>query len=270
MKKEKPKYQPAWYASPINLPERTLGKFSIRHRIVEKKTPVVGARQAYTRSTRPVMADLKEPLRVHELVEEGHGLWMTDLPEELNQIAEMLYHVQPRGAVCAGGLGLGLVAQALTQRSGIRTITVVEKSPEVIKLCAAPGYRVVCDDILHFLQSYGEPYDYYLLDTWGGTSEMTWWNVVLSLRRAIRSRWGRKPIIHCWAEDIMWGQVERRLIQLTPAQAHWYYAPEFCNMTREKAKHFLHDAGLPYWEKQYGTILDQLIKAMREKRKEFA
>lgn len=278
------KYTPAWYASPINLPERTIGKFSIRHRIVEGQTPVVGARQAYTRGTTPLMAKLKEPLRVHELHEEGHGLWMTDLPEELNQIEEMLYHVKPQGRVLVGGLGLGIVAKRLTEIKGVTDITVVERAAEVIELCHTPGYRIVHGDILTFIQEPNRiPYDYCLLDTWGGTNETTWWNKVLPLRRAIRQRWGRKPVIHCWAEDIMWGQVQRALVitkdkkkmlqlhnatsgkkPLTLADCrHWYYKYFPVDFTATQANWFLKNVGSEAWEKKYGAMIDKTYKELK-------
>ena len=263
----RPKYQPAWYPSPISLPERTIGKFSVQHRTVMEKTPVIGMRQAYTRGLRPVTAKLSEPLHIHELVEKGHGLWMTDLPEELNQIGEMLYHVQPQDKVLVGGLGLGIVATTVSRLPQVTETVVVEKSKAVIKLCgpenyAEETYLTAHADILQFLQDFPKPFDYYLLDTWCGNNELTWWGTVLPLRRTIRQHWGVVPVVHCWAEDIMWGQVKRRLCNLTKKDAHWYYAPEFCGMSEPEAEQFQQDAGLKDWEKRYGPILDRVVKKM--------
>ncbi len=72
-------YQPAWHKSPIDLPQKTIGKFSVKHRVVTGKTPVIGMRQAYTRGISPLNAKLDKPLLIHELHEKEHGLWMTDL-----------------------------------------------------------------------------------------------------------------------------------------------------------------------------------------------
>lgn len=251
-------YQPAWYPSPIKLPARTVGKFSVRHRIVRGETPVVGTRQAFTRGIKPWMAKLNKPLRIHEL-REDESLLMTDLPEELNQIAEMLYDVNPHGRVCVGGLGLGLVAESLATREGVDKdfLTVVELHTAVVKLCGTPHYRIVFSDILKYLRAHPTPFDYYLLDTWCGTSENTWWKTVLPLRRAIRQRWGRKPVIHCWGENIMWGQVKRQLMR-PEMPPHWYYQKPLCHMTPIQAELFLQYAGLPDWEKQYGAVLDRI------------
>jgi len=226
--------------------------------MVKDRTPVIGARWAYTRDTAPLNAKLKKPLRYHGLHEEGHGLWMTDLPEELNQIEEMLYDVRPQGHVLVGGLGLGIVAKRVAEIIGVKSVTVVEKSRNIIKLCANRSYNTVCSDIIKYLRTASFPFDYFLLDTWCGTNETTWWNEVLPLRRLIRQRWGAKPVLHCWAEDIMFGQVKRQLMMCP--QPHWHYVKEILGMKEKQADAFLNEAGLPEWEKVYGKAIDATTK----------
>ncbi len=274
-------YQPAWYKSPIDLPEKTIGKFSVKHRVVTGTTPVIGMRQAYTRGVKPLNAKLDEPLLIHELCERQQ-IWMTDLPEELNQIEEMLYTVKPQGEVLVGGLGLGIVAKRLTEIPGVTGVTVVEKSKEVIKLCANGVYDTVHSDIMKYLTSdrlHQAPFDFYLLDTWGGTGEAEWWNTVMPLRRAIRNRWGSKPVVHCWAEDIMLGQVKRSLViddmkremlrlhNATPGKKKmtlqdcrtWYHKYFPVNMTPAQADWFLKNVGTAAWEKKYGKMIDLVM-----------
>jgi hypothetical protein len=259
------RYKPQWLPSPINLPERRVGRVKIRHRLIDvgESVSIVGMRQALLRGQRPVRAALEQPLRIHELVEEDHGIWMTDLPEELNQIAEMLHTVKPRGRVLVGGLGLGLVAAMVTQRRGVRDVVVVERNPSIIKLCAnaALGYRVHGnergEDIGAFLRYHVEPFDYYLLDTWQGTNEGTWWKDVLPLRRIIRQRWGKRPVIHCWAEDIMLGQIIKTLTRVEP---HWYYRYLPVPMPMRVAQGFVAAVGLPTWEELYGAAVDAALR----------
>lgn len=274
-------YQHAWYKSPIDLPERTIGKFYVKHRVVTGETPVIGMRQAYTRGINPLDAKLDEPLLIHELHEKDHGLWMTDLPEELNQIEEMLYNVKPQGRVLVGGLGLGIVAKRLTEIIGIKEVVVVEKSRDVIKLCANGAYGTICSDIMEYLTSdrlHQAPFDFYLLDTWGGTNESTWWNTVMPLRRAIRNRWGSRPVVHCWAEDIMLGQVKRSLViddmkkemlrlhnaevgkkKMTLSDCRtWYYKYFPVNMTPKQADWFLENVGTRAWEKKYSEMINKV------------
>jgi hypothetical protein len=264
MTKHKP-YDASWFRSPVDLPEATSGKISIRHRILKPgtETPIVGFRQAFLRGMRPANALIKASLRVHELVHENMGVWMTDLPEELNQIAEMLYTINPQGNVLVGGLGLGILAMTLVERTDADRVTVVEIDPDVIKLCAQPGYDVINADIEKFLQTTDKKFDFYLLDTWQGTNEGTWWSKVLPLRRVIRQRWGKNPVVHCWAEDIMQGQILRSLITKEP---HWYYGGLPMPMTPKTARQFLRDVGLPSWERRYGKAIDDNLTKMNKER----
>lgn len=251
--KDKNGYHAAWYKSPLDLPESKSGTVSITHRIVMDSTPIISARQAFTRGLRPVSAMLKEPLRIHELSDEKHGVWMTDLPEELNQIAELMWLLSPSLKVLVGGLGLGLVALTLAERPGVdkAALTVVENDADVIKLCASPDYHVVHQDIGAFLREHEEPFDYYMLDTWQGTNEGTWWREVFPLRRVIRNRFGQRPVVHCWAEDIMMGQIRR---SLEGPNRVWKYK-RLPLMTPRQADQFLTDVGLPAWEKRYGGLV---------------
>ena len=245
------KYQPQWYASPIDLPESQSGSVAIEHKVLEagSKTPIVGMRQAILRGTHPISAVLNEPLRVHYLTHAEHGTWMTDLPEELNQIAEMLDTVSPWGRVLIGGLGLGIMASTVATRPGVEHVTVIEKDPDVIRLCARSGYTVIEANIYDYLKTTDDWFHFYLLDTWQATNENAWWREVMPLRRVIRNRWGRTPTIHCWAEDIMLGQIIRTL---THTQPHWYYEHLPVPMPLPTARAFVRNVGLPTWERKYG------------------
>lgn len=245
------RYEPALYRSPISLPERAVGKLSVRHRIVRDEVPIIGIRQALMCGRTALTAKLTEPLRVHELFEEDRGVWMTDLPEELNQIAEALWNVQPEGRVLVGGLGLGLLAAALSERDGVDEVVVVERSPEVIELCAQDGYEVVQADIGEYLRTKDPGFDCYMLDTWQGTNEATWWSDVFPLRRTIRQRWDAGPKVHCWAEDIMLGQVRASLLQ---PHRHWKYA-KLPLMTPDEADLFLTSIGTPAWERDFAALV---------------
>lgn len=251
------KYEPEWYRSPIDLPAAESGKVSIRHKTIPvgETVPLVGLRQALTRGIKPVAIKLTEPLRIHELGDSEHGLWMTDAPEELNQIGEMLNTVRPRGRVLVGGLGLGIVAQYCARNSMVTKLVTVERDPDVIALCGKKAYHVVQADLFDYLRAEStRRFDYYLLDTWQATSEGEWWESVLPYRRAIRNRWGRGPIIHCWAEDIMQGQVAQTLMTKPP---HWYYEHLPLPMDVKTTRSFLRDVGLPMWERRWGAAVDK-------------
>jgi hypothetical protein len=249
-------YTPQWYPSPIKLAPARSGKVQVRHRVIPvgAETPVVGMRQAIVRGVTPVTALVQDvPLTIHELVEEGHGMWMTDLPEELNQIHEMLSVVKPRGRVLVGGLGLGIVAALVAALPDVQEVTVVERSPDVVKLCAGVGYWVRIADIHRHLEVTEDRFDYYLLDTWCGTNEGTWWDEVFPFRRAIRRKHGTRPKVHCWAEDIMAGQILSTLTH----PPHWRTTYLPCPMTKPAARWFFRNVGLPAWEEKYGEAVDR-------------
>ncbi len=190
-----------------------------------------------------------------------------------------MYDVRPQGRVLVGGLGLGIVAKRLTEIQGITEVTVVEKSKDVIRLCANGAYKTIRSDIFDYITDPATiPYDYFLLDTWGGTNEATWWGTVMPLRRAIRNRWGSKPVVHAWAEDIMLGQVKQSLVidqmkkdmlRLHNAEAGkkkmtlqdcrtWFYKYFPVNITLAQVDWFLKHVGTVAWEKRYGEMIDKV------------
>lgn len=255
-------YEPAWYQTPIDVAPAKSGRMRVRHRTLTGETPIVGWRQAVLRGVRPVKAMLKNPLRIHELVEDGRGVWMSDLPEELNQIHEAVHRARPRGRVLVGGLGLGILPAVLRSIADVAEIVVVECSKDVIALCRAPGYRVVRADLYRYLRDERTLFDCYMLDTWTGTGEIAWWREVLPLRRLIRRRQGLTPTIHCWAEDIMWGQVKKTLTRPEP---HWFARGLPTGMTGARAERFKDEAGTPRWEKDHGRFLPLEFPTNRKK-----
>jgi hypothetical protein len=256
-------YQHQWYQSPLNLPACKSGNAEIRHRVIQpgERVNIVGQRQALLRGMSPIVGMVEKPLRVHELIHRDHGMWMSDVPEELNQIGELLHTVKPFGSVLIGGLGLGLLASAVAQRATVTNVTVVEKDRDVIKLCAPPNslFDTVKADITEFLATC-KPFDFFLLDTWQGTNEGTWWSQVMPMRRLIRQRFGRLPVVHCWAEDIMRGQILNSLMSKPP---HWYYSGLPMPMPEREAKQFVRDVGTAAWEKRYGATIDGTMTKMK-------
>lgn len=248
---------PKLFRSPIDLPESRSGHLSIQHKIETGRVPVVGLRQAIMRGVTPVSVTLKEPLRIHVLEDDHRGTWMTDMPEELNQIGEVLATVQPRGSVLVGGLGLGILARVVAEHPGVERVVVVERDKDVINLCFKPGrdpFICVHADLYQWLREYPGQFDCYLLDTWQGTGEIAWWREVLPLRRIIRNKFGTRPKMWCWAEDIMLGQVKGALMR--PHPHHWMHH-KLGPLTSAQADRFLWDVGLPQWEKKFAPLLSK-------------
>ena len=261
------KPDPALYASPIDLPAARSGKLAVEHFEISGRVDIIGTRQALLTGRRQTIAQLAEPRRCHRLVETGVGVWMTDLPEELNQIAELLTCLKPRGHILIGGLGLGILAKSVSSLAGVDRTVVVELSPNVIKLCAdsKAQYEVIRADVAKFVVQHPDRFDFYLLDTWQGTNEGTWWDTVMPLRRSIRRCFGAKPKIWCWAEDIMCGQIGQSLMNTHNPEnprTHWYYRG-LPRLTASEFQKFWSGVGLPWWEKKYGATIDATIKEMK-------
>jgi hypothetical protein len=251
------------YASPVYLHAGRSGKVAITIDAQSGELPIIGLRNAIFTGRRPtsVMISKKTPLRIHRLKDDEHGCWMTDMPEELQQVEDFLHRAGPvvGKRVCVGGLGLGIVATRLVQEGA--TVTVVERSFDIIKLVVPKrdaSYTIAHTDIAEYLERC-DPFDAYYLDTWQGTGEATWWDEVLPLRRIIGRRFGAVPV-HCWAENIMLGQVlntiynafatERR----TGLPRYWHMAklPDDTNV-----EEFLGPTiGTPAWEAKYGPGLN--------------
>lgn len=256
-------FRPGLFPSPIDLPERRVGSLQVRYRTVKGSTPIISLRQSFTRGVRAMHADLDKPLRVHELVSDADGVWMTDLPEELNQIAEVLHRMPPRGHVLVGGLGLGILPAMIANRRVVDSVTVVELSPDVGALTARPGYSVVYTDIAEYLRTCPR-YDYWYLDTWQGQNEGCWWDTVMPLRRIIGNRFGRQQV-WCWSEDIMLGQVFRSA--LMQSGQCWYYTALPEGIEPDAVRRLVRDVGLPSWEREFGVAIDAYVAEQAEKRR---
>ena len=197
------------YAGVLDIPEGTSGAVSIKHEIKPAgKIPLHNMRTAlFGQKGGHVSYD--HPTRWHNLVEEDHGLWMTDLPIEQRQHDEE--SKTARGHVLVGGLGLGYIVAALSARKQVKSITVVERSEDVIKL-VQPHLRLFRDipvdvvnaDLFEFLKTDTRSFTWAFYDIWQFDGEITFHSVVVPLRKLSE---GKVDRVVCWNEDIMRGQL---------------------------------------------------------------
>lgn len=145
---------------------------------------------------------------------------MTDWPVEQAQ-ADSNLDVITHGRVLVGGLGLGLCATILARRRGISHVTVVENSPDVVKLVAKHlrvphgKLRIIEADLFEYLEETqtAPPYDWAFYDIWASDSMETLLSTVVPLRQAtVDNNWvAFGDRIKCWNEDVMRGQVHMGL-----------------------------------------------------------
>lgn len=94
---------------------------------------------------------------------EGIFTWMTNDRQD-----QQLAIDNCEGKILIGGLGLGVVVEALNEKDNITKMVVVEKSPEVIKLVwkylKVNKARIIQADIFDYLKTTNERFDCVYLD----------------------------------------------------------------------------------------------------------
>jgi hypothetical protein len=250
---------PAELRSPVSLPEGKEGNVEVKHTL-RKNFEIVSTRETLLTGKEPLSVQLAEPITVHLLFEDNL-LWIADWPIEVRQHREALERMRPRGHVLVGGLGLGIMACLLAEHPEVEHVTAVEIAPEVSRLCNPhrSNVEIITMDLRDYLRSLDEwEFDSAFIDIWRDTSEGAWWEEVLPIRRIIGKQFGPwvGGDVQYWAEDIMLGQVGKRLLRET--QPHWYYVEELrLPMTTKRARWFIANAGTPAWERKYGQYLYQ-------------
>lgn len=211
------------YHGVLSIPEGTAGSFAVVHenkpagatfQLASMRTIILGGHRAGK-------VVFKEPTRWHSLTEEGR-VWMSDVPIEQVQHDAVLARVR-HGRVLVGGLGLGYAATILALRPGIKAVTVVERSKEVIDLVAPhllagrkerEKLQFLQADIHEFTARAADRaaetlWDWAFYDTWASDGETTFHRQVAPLLRASVAIVKNRPI--CWNEDIMRGQLQQNL-----------------------------------------------------------
>ncbi len=111
---------------------------------------------------------------------EGGNEWMTLTPVDLDTCEEAV--AAASGKVVTYGLGLGYYAYMVSMKEDVESITVVERSSEVIKLFTdhiLPQFpkkdkvRIICADAFEYAEHFapGENYDLAFVDTWRDASD---------------------------------------------------------------------------------------------------
>jgi hypothetical protein len=123
------------YLRQVALPSKVVGDYKLcTYRVSEGEAKLHNLREAFHGHR------FIRPGRYTALVQCGQ-IWMTDTPAELVdhiEIVDRAYHYG--GYVLILGLGLGMVVQAVLEMPQVEGCTVVELSPDVIRL-VAPTYK---------------------------------------------------------------------------------------------------------------------------------
>lgn len=216
-----------FYADVLSIPEGKSGDFAIEHQRHPAGTEMqTGTLRTSLFGQRSKTVVFDHETLWHSLTEDG-GVWMSDLPVEQRQADEMidggarLARPPAYGRVLVGGLGLGYVVAALSAKKAVKSITVVEKEADVIKLVEPTLQRnkkpvtVIHADLFDYLRDLPNDdqawqFEWALYDIWRSDGEHTFHHTVVPLRKLSRGKIDDTNIV-CWNEDVMRGQLVQGL-----------------------------------------------------------
>lgn len=87
-----------------------------------------------------------------QIVGKGHGIMMSNTPAEIG--GHMEFYYAATGRVMIGGLGIGMILEAVLKKPEVTSITVIEKEQEIIDL-VSPFYaneekvKIICGDVFN-------------------------------------------------------------------------------------------------------------------------
>lgn len=233
-------------------PEGTSGNFSVTHTHIPagKPMPIISMRNAILMNQQPTNLVLTHPHTIRYL-REGEGVWMSDTPQEVYQMRDVIR--QAHGHVLIGGLGLGVIHHLVGKLcKAVKTITTVECERDVLELIRPHVINpkvdkaIIRGDLFQFLENLKEDktkYDFAFFDIWAGPGEYIWVEYVVPLRRLCRRQIPQGQIL-CWNEDEMKGQLRdalRRAAYMDRTTVR-YYEPlrifaQNCMISHQKFQH---------------------------------
>lgn len=189
-------YPKGW--SKVDVPEGISGDWSIqKFKVTEREAGLFNLRLIRDGQCHRIV-----PIGVYtKLLHKGEGVVMSDTPAEAHEHNRLF--AMAEGKVLLNGLGLGFALKAILSKPKVEYVTVIEKSPDVIKL-VAPTFQeqrveVIEADALTWRPHKGQGFNIAWHDIWtdiceDNKSEMS------KLKRAYARRCGWQA---CWSEGYL-------------------------------------------------------------------
>lgn len=134
-------------------------------------------------------------------------LWMTDAEFECSTNRDFVHRAS--GDVLIAGLGIGLIVQPLLEKQQVRSITVLERSADVIALIGPlyqnPKLTIVHADVKEW-QPPKKAYDFIYFDIWSNVPNEDNKPEIRALRKRYRSSLKKGGRSFAWCE----GRIGRR------------------------------------------------------------
>ena len=142
---------------------------------------------------------------------EGNNIWMSLNPNEIETMKPFIS--KGKGDVLVLGLGMGYVPFMMSLKPEVKSITIVEKDPEIIALFNSlilPSFKnkekikIIEDDAINFVKK-NNKFDYIFADLWHSPEDGL--SLFIQLKRINRN-------IDCWLEESMYALLRRCMISL--------------------------------------------------------
>ena len=142
---------------------------------------------------------------------EGNNIWMSLNPNEIETMKPFIK--KGKGNVLVLGLGMGYVPYMMANKLEAKSITIVEKDPEIIALFNSlilPSFKnkekikIIEDDAINYVRK-NSRFDYIFADLWHSPEDGL--SLFVQLKRINRN-------IDCWLEESMYALLRRCMISL--------------------------------------------------------
>ena len=142
---------------------------------------------------------------------EGNNIWMSLNPNEIETMKPFIN--KGKGNVLVLGLGLGYVPYMMSLKDDVKSITVVEKDPDIINLfnkMIFPHFKnqkkinIIKDDAINYVKNH-QKYDYIFADLWHSPEDGL--DLFIKLKK-INKR------IDCWLETSLIALLRRCMLTL--------------------------------------------------------
>lgn len=217
----------------IELPDQTVGEFSIESLVIEKNKRI--SMLAGYSVTFPFDITIT-------MLKQNGQVWMSNSPSEINDTKKLA--AAATGHVLIAGLGLGILPALLESKKCVHSITIVEKSQQVIELVSphlkSSKVRVIVQaDFRNWIgQNDLSCYDSFILDIWGDISSDLLPDMFSLIEKLPKS----KPFR-------LWG-IDHILKNVLDSARGWDWANSLRNLHLNKLADWLEDEGAmidPYY-----------------------
>lgn len=143
---------------------------------------------------------------------ENNNIWMSLNPNEITTMKP--YISKAKGNVLVLGLGMGYVPFMMAIKNEVKSITIIEKDPEIISLFKSliwpnfkskDKFKIIQEDAIKYMQTNNVKYDYVFADLWHDALDGL--SLFVNLKR-------NSIDIDCWLQESMYALLRRCMITL--------------------------------------------------------